>query len=56
MVRDHNCLVPSVDSGLLAINFYAPSKLMSLCLMPQIASRGVKLHCKKVWVQNFKEK
>ena len=49
-------IVPSVDSGLLAINFYTPSKFLSPCLMPQIASRGVKLHCKKIWVQNFKGK
>ena len=46
MVRDHHCcplitnIVPSVDSGLLAINFYTPSKFISPCLMPQIARRG----------------
>ena len=46
-------IVPSVDSGLLAINFYTPSKFISPCLMPQIARKGVKLQCKKIWVPNF---
>ena len=33
-------LVPSDNSGLLANNFYTPSKFISPCLMPQIANRG----------------
>ena len=70
MVWDHNCrplifvvrfslftnIVPSVDSGLLAINFYTPSKFISPCLMSQIARMGVKLHFKKNLGPDFQRK